>query len=79
MKKAVIGIALTFLGMLSMLVQIVYAVPFVFEIDSWSGSPLWYIIFSDDYFNLKSFFLISTILFLIGLILSIIAFFVKSK
>ena len=73
MKKIIVGISFTFIGMLSILLPIIYAMPLSLELTSWKGSGLWYILFSDSYFNLKMFLSVSTILTIYGIALSILA------
>lgn len=79
MKKAFIGISFMTIGSLSIIFQVLCAASVTGELTTWSGSRLWYVLFSPDYFDLKIVFIISVILFLTGITLSLLAFFEKCE
>jgi len=79
MKKALIGMSFITLGCLSILVQIQCAVPVAMNLKAWSGGRLWYVLFSTEYFDLRALFIVSAIVFLVGIVLSLLAYFERDK
>lgn len=77
MKKLISGLFLMLIGSSGLLIPIKEAIPLTATLQSWSGSKLWYILFSSDFCNLKIFFSCSSLVFLIGFILTLIACFEK--
>ena len=66
MKKIIVGIILIIIGNVNILSAIICAIPLCSELNSWSGSRLWYILFSSDFLNLGTFFIYSSLLILLG-------------
>lgn len=57
---------------MGILLPIIHAMALSPELTSWEGSPLCYIPFSDEYFNLKVYFLLNVAMFLSGIYLLIL-------
>lgn len=66
MKRIIPGIAFLVIGFLGMIIPIVAAIPIAMNLKGWSGSRLWYVLFSPDFLNLKLFFCGFTIVFFLG-------------
>lgn len=74
-KKVIVGSILIIIGDVNILTTIICAIPLCSELNNWSGSRLWHILFSDAYLNLDIFFIYSSFLVLLGIALYVKEFF----
>lgn len=77
MKKIVSGLFLSLISFLGMIIPIAISIPLTSTLKSWSGSRLWYILFSPEFLNLKFFFFGCLFIFIVGLALVLIECFHK--
>ena len=78
-KKLVSGLSFMLIGSAGVLIPIKAAIPLTTTLQSWSGSKLWYILFSSDFLDLKIVFFFFSLVFLVGFVLTLIACFGKDS